>query len=198
MELRRNFVGEFYYIQEREKRTIEEQPRKFRITTVSEALDYLKELKERENGMIKVEGKLIKMFEGFSQYPYKCPAGYWTIGYGSRYYPNGKPVTADDNSINEKVASDILKGYLKKYVVPTLEKMPYEMSQSQIEALASLIYNIGSQAFLKSKLYKAIVKGDNEAIFKEWNWIRASNIVLKGLIKRRVAELHYWFNGNMF
>lgn len=175
---------------------IKEQHRKFRINTVTEFFDYVINLQERENGMIKIKGELIKEFEGFRQYPYKCPAGYWTIGYGSRYYPSGKEVTADDNSVNEKVANDILQAYLKKHVVPVLEKMPYDMSQGQIEALASLIYNIGGGAFLNSKLYKAIKKGDNEAIFKEWNWIKAGGVVYKGLVKRRVAELNLWFNGD--
>ena len=35
---------------------------------------------------------IIKKFEGFRAKPYRCPAGVATIGYGSTYYADGKPV----------------------------------------------------------------------------------------------------------
>ena len=143
---------------------------------------------------MKITRELIKEFEGFKAYPYRCPAGYWTIGYGTRFYPSGVPVKEDDNSIDRHTADMFLNEYLTKHVIPVIERIPFELETSQIEALASLIYNIGADAFEKSKLRQAIIDGDNEQIFRQWDWIRSGKVVLKGLIRRRVAELNYWFN----
>lgn len=145
---------------------------------------------------MKISGELIKEYEGFKPYPYKCPGGFWSIGYGSRYYPSGAEVKEDDNSISREMADKMLNYHLVNFVFPVIEKMKLKnLRQSQIEALASLIYNIGSNAFMRSKLYKAIQKDDIETIFKEWNWIKAGGKVQRGLIKRRVEELDYFFNG---
>ena len=48
--------------------------------------------------------ELCRRFEGFSAKPYLCPAGVWTIGYGSTYYANGDKVTKDDPSIDREYA----------------------------------------------------------------------------------------------
>ena len=40
---------------------------------------------------------LIREFEGFfSKEAYKCPAGVWTIGYGSTHYEDGQAVKSGD------------------------------------------------------------------------------------------------------
>ncbi len=146
---------------------------------------------------MKISGELIKENEAFRATPYKCSAGKWTIGYGSRYYKSGAPVTEEDYSITRKMAEELLDWHLTKYVLPAIEKLPNaaKLKQSQIEALASLIYNIGDDAFNQSALRKAIIAGDKKGIFKEWDWISAGGEVREGLICRRVEELNYWFNG---
>ena len=44
--------------------------------------------------------ELIKEFEGFRSQAYQCPAGQWTIGYGSTTYEDGTKVKEGD-TINE-------------------------------------------------------------------------------------------------
>ena len=39
---------------------------------------------------------LIKKYEGCKLTAYKCPAGVWTIGWGSTIYPSGQPVKSGD------------------------------------------------------------------------------------------------------
>ena len=39
---------------------------------------------------------LIREFEGCKLVAYKCPAGVWTIGYGSTFYADGTPVKEGD------------------------------------------------------------------------------------------------------
>ena len=39
---------------------------------------------------------LIQKFEGWHAEAYKCPAGYWTIGWGNLSHPDGRPVREGD------------------------------------------------------------------------------------------------------
>ncbi|WP_373687513.1 glycoside hydrolase family protein, partial [Acetobacter sp. P5B1] len=44
------------------------------------------------NDPIVLAAGLARRFEGLCLRPYVCPAGYWTIGYGSRWLANGAAV----------------------------------------------------------------------------------------------------------
>lgn len=129
---------------------------------------------------------LIKEYEGCRLQAYKCPAGVWTIGYGTTYYPEKGPVKEGD-IITKEYADVLLTDYLIKNIYPTLAKIPYQLTNGQRDALASLIYNIGTPAFLKSKCYKAICEKDFAGIFENWDW---GHKQFKGLAKRRAHELH--------
>lgn len=132
---------------------------------------------------------LIKEYEGRRLQAYKCPAGVWTIGYGTTYYPEKGQVKEGD-VITQEYADVLLTDYLIKNVYPVFNKIPYKLSVAQQEAVASLCYNVGVPSFLKSKLYTAICKKDVEMIFKNWDWIKGGGVVLKGLAKRRSHELY--------
>lgn len=134
---------------------------------------------------------LIKEFEGFSEVAYKCPAGYWTYGYGSRYHADGTPVQQGD-SINQLGAEALLNDYLIKKVYPVFNEIKYRLSQCQQDALCSLIYNVGLTSFKKSKLFEAIKNKDVEQIFRQWDWIKIEGKVNKGLVRRRAKELYYF------
>ena len=132
---------------------------------------------------------LIKKYEGLRLQAYKCPAGIWTIGYGTTKYPTGIDVHEGD-VITKEYAEALLNDYLIKEVRPVFQKIPYSLTSHQKEALESLIYNVGAPAFLKSKLYKAICKKDWVAVFKEWDFgVKQS----PGLIRRRSEELYLFF-----
>ena len=64
-----------------------------------------------------------------------------------------------------------------------------KLSENAIDALTSLCYNIGIGAFKRSKCYKAIVANDLETVCKEWDWFKANGKFMKGLARRRIAEL---------
>lgn len=134
---------------------------------------------------------LIKKYEGLSLKPYRCPAGYPTIGYGLRFYPDGREVKMSDEPISLDKAEAYLRDYIIRNVVPKIENL--DPTPSQTEALVSLIYNIGWSAFAKSKCYKAIKAKDYGTAFKEWDWITANGKPLKGLIKRRAEEKYLFF-----
>jgi len=131
---------------------------------------------------------LIKQFEGCRLQAYKCPAGIWTIGYGTTVYPDGKPVKSGD-VITQKRADELLDWYVQNKI-----KLPDGLNLTQKEALQSLIYNIGQGAFDRSGLKKAIIAKDWKAVYKNWDWVTGGGVFLKGLAKRRAAELVLFFS----
>lgn len=52
--------------------------------------------------------RLASYFEGLRLKPYLCPASYWTIGRGARFYENGTPVKPTDPAITEERADALL------------------------------------------------------------------------------------------
>jgi lysozyme len=139
---------------------------------------------------------LIKMFEGFSAKPYKCPAGVPTIGYGNTFYPNGKKVTMADKSITEKQATEFLSAtlltfekYVDTYCIDTI-------TQSQFDALVSFCYNLGPANLKSSTLLKKVNKNANdETIRAEFmKWVKAGGKTLPGLVRRREAEANLYFS----
>jgi len=138
-----------------------------------------------------MSNELIKKFEGFRASPYKCSAGVWTIGYGTTFYQNGDPVTADDESISEDYAEALLDNYVKKFINPIIrENVSINLNKNEREAIESIIYNIGPAAFNKSTLLRKLNDGDKYGAAEQFlEWIKAAGKISKGLIKRRTKEL---------
>ena len=131
---------------------------------------------------------IIKKYEGCKLSAYKCPAGVWTIGYGTTVYPNGKPVKQGDRVTKEE-AEALLLWYIKSKIT-----LPSGLNNNQKEALTSLIYNIGQGAFDRSSLKKAIISKDWKMVYKNWDWVTGGGQFLKGLAKRRAEELLLFFS----
>lgn len=132
--------------------------------------------------------KLIKKYEGCRLTAYKCPAGIWTIGYGTTVYPNGQPVKRGDKCTQAE-ADSLLEWYVKNKI-----QLPSGINKNQAKALQSLIYNIGQGAFDRSSLKKAIVAKDWKAVWKNWDWVTGGGKFLNGLAKRRAEELMLFFS----
>ena len=139
--------------------------------------------------------EFIKKYEGFRANAYQCPAGIWTIGYGTTFYPDGKKVEEGD-VINIEDATFCLYDFIKKYClqqVEDIEKVIGKLNDNQKTAIISLVYNIGSCAFEKSKCKKFILKNDIENACKNWDWIKANGKILNNLIKRRNEEIELFY-----
>ncbi|HET9427090.1 MAG TPA: lysozyme, partial [Allosphingosinicella sp.] len=126
---------------------------------------------------------LIKRFEGLRTRAYLCPAGVWTIGYGStgRHVTEGRVVTAAD-------AEDLLRGDLLRFEeAARLHALP--AGQSQYDALVSFAFNVGITAFARSTLLRRHRAGDFAAAASEFGrWDKVRGRVLPGLARRRAAE----------
>lgn len=130
---------------------------------------------------------LIQKHEGCRLQAYLCPAGVWTVGWGTTRYPDGTPVKEGD-IITQDYADALLTDYLIKEVYPVFDKIPFDLTLDQKRAISSLVYNWNSAGFLNSKLYRAICKKDWANVYREWDYGFKNNFI--GLFKRRAEEVH--------
>lgn len=140
---------------------------------------------------------LIKKFEGFKNYIYKCPAGKETIGYGHVINLKDSNLTKAISPITEDDANKLLINDLKEVEKTINNSVIVPLLQNQFDALASLIYNWGSYNFKASKgLKKLNAKDYNDAsdeFFSKNNGvIKINGVISNGLIARRQAELDLW------
>ena len=131
---------------------------------------------------------LIKEFEGFYSKAYKCPAGVWTIGFGttnSDYkYTNFK--VSSGKVVSKQKAEEFLNTTLKAKYVPHVMKYydKYHFNQNQFDALVSFCYNIGSIDQLVGNGSYSIDSISNNIL----NFNHCNGKVLSGLTRRRKAE----------
>jgi lysozyme len=139
--------------------------------------------------------ELIKKFEGYSDRPYKCPAGISTIGYGNTYYPNGTKVKITDKQITKEYANEILAHTADEFAEDVLKLVKSKITVNQLNALTSFTYNVGVFNLQKSTLLKLVNINPNDGnIAKEFlKWNKANGKVLNGLTNRRIAESALYF-----
>lgn len=127
---------------------------------------------------------LVKSFEGFRANAYKCPAGVWTVGYGTT--ENVQP----GDTVTEAEAEELLLNDLTDAAVAIDELVDVPITQRQFDALASLIYNIGREAFRNSTLLRLLNggRGIHEVGAQFLRWNKSNGQVLPGLSRRRAAE----------
>ncbi len=143
---------------------------------------------------------IIKEFEGFVPKPYKCPAGVWTIGYGTTFYFDGTPVRSTDRTMTEVQASELLRQKLIKNFVPVLSrKIPswWAMNNNQKAAVISFAYNLGAN-FYGTGGFNSITM----ALSSRANWLKVPSALMlyinpgssfeAGLRRRRAAEAELW------
>lgn len=132
---------------------------------------------------------LIKMFEGCRLEAYKCPAGVWTIGYGTtKNVKQGMKITLDE--ANKLLLEDI------KPLEITLNALGINFTQNQFDALISWLYNLGVGSFKTSTLRKKLLAGESDDEITEQiiKWVNAGGKPLLGLKKRRVEEANLFLN----
>lgn len=136
---------------------------------------------------------LAKRFEGFCRvpksdpgraYPYVCPAGFWTIGYGHLCDPKHPPITEAEGEAY--LAADLqtaLQATLR--YCPVLAVEP----EGRLAAIADFTFNLGAGRLQTSTLRRRIIQRDWPAAATELRrWIYGGGRVLPGLVVRREAE----------
>lgn len=131
---------------------------------------------------------LIKEFEGLYLTAYKCPAGVWTIGFGTTGKVDGKAIGKGMKITKEK-AEQLLRKDVEQFEqsVDNLVKVP--INQNQFDALVSFAYNVGSGALKGSTLLKKLNQKNYQGAADEFlKWNKAGGKILAGLRRRREAE----------
>lgn len=141
--------------------------------------------------------------EGFRDRPYLDTAKVPTIGYGTTYYPDGRPVSMNDPVITEEQAKRYKNNSLKEFWGEIEKSIKQPLKPHQKDAVVSLAYNIGPDAFKESTLLKLLNSNPNdptiEKEFLKWNKERDRKTnkyrEVKGLTNRRQKEASIYFNG---
>lgn len=149
---------------------------------------------------------LIKFYEGLPKAnkdkkypPYICPAGYPTLGFGSRYKADGKEVTMKDDAVTLAEANALLDVTLSTYEKAVTRNVKVKLTQNQFDALVSFVYNLGEANFKSSTLLKRINSGDFDGAAKQflvWNKarVRGTMVAMPGLTKRRASEMNLFLS----
>ncbi len=137
---------------------------------------------------------LAKRFEGFHRvpkidpgraYPYVCPAGYHTIGFGHLCQPDHPPIT-------ETEAEIYLARDLQTALVATLRYCPVLATEPEgrSAAIVDFTFNLGAGRLQTSTLRRRINQLDWPSAGQELRrWIHGGGRVLAGLRARRQAEV---------
>jgi lysozyme len=148
--------------------------------------------------------ELCRRFEGLHRvgadgliYPYICPAGYPTQGYGTVFRPDGRKVTMNDAPITRQTAEQWLKvDLLNTYAPGVVRQCPVlltlALTQSdwaKFNAIVDFAYNLGVGRLQTSTLRRKINAQDWDGAKEQLMlWTRGGGKVLPGLVKRRQAE----------
>ena len=143
---------------------------------------------------------VLQQFEGCELSAYKCPAGVWTIGWGSTRGTDGKPVKEGDR-ITQAAADQLLAKVIENQVLPALRKIAHwgEMSLEQQGALISFAWNLGWN-FYGAEGFETISRRLRE---KDWQKVPDALLLYRnpgsafeqGLRRRREAEGKLWRQG---
>ncbi|MEP3245090.1 MAG: lysozyme [Sneathiella sp.] len=148
--------------------------------------------------------RLIKKYEGLGDgdklapglQPYICPAGVWTIGFGSIYGLDRKRVTASTQAISEGQAELLVLRDMQhaERAVRRLVKVP--INQNQVASLTSFTFNLGAGALKSSTLLRRVNQFEWDDVPRQFQrWVFAGGRKLPGLVKRRREEALVWEKG---
>lgn len=141
-----------------------------------------------ERSISKAGINLITSFEDLKLDAYDDGTGTWTIGFGTTVYPNGIRVQQDDHCTIEQ-AKSFFQHDLRRFQKAVNKAVLVTLSQNQFDALVSLSYNIGQNAFKNSTLLKYLNAGDYQAAADQFLvWNKGGGQILKGLVRRREVE----------
>ena len=138
--------------------------------------------------------ELAKQAEGFCRtpkhdptraYPYVCPAGFWTIGFGHLCTPDHPPITLTDGEAY--LAED-----MRKALDATLRLCPVLAGEpvGRLAAIVDFTFNLGAGRLQTSTLRLRVNRRQwNEAARELRRWVYGGGRVLPGLVARREAEV---------
>lgn len=154
-----------------------------------------------EPGNPEISSKIIQYLvkkEDFRSNPYLDDAGYPTIGYGCRFYADGREVKMSDPAIDQRTGMLLMEARIANNI-KILRKIPYwgEMDINKRNALISFSYNLGENFYYVPAKFATL----NRALrTKDWANVpnalllynKAGGQVTPGLVTRRADEGLMW------
>ena len=133
-------------------------------------------------------GDLARHFEGCRLTAYKCPAGYWTIGWGHLLSINPH-ANFDGMTITQEQADAWLEEDLTKAAKQTLALVKVPLTDNQLAALTDFVFNLGPVNFKTSTLRQVVNEGRHDQVPAQLaRWVYSRGVKLPGLVRRREAE----------
>ena len=141
-------------------------------------------------GAVDVAAALARRFEGLYLWPYLCPAGVPSIGFGATYYEDGTRVTLHDAPITKERAEALLLWMVRTVYLPSVLRLcPGLDHPDRLAALIDFAFNLGSGNLRASTLRRKVNARDWEAVPGELQkWNKGGGRVLRGLTIRRAVE----------
>lgn len=142
--------------------------------------------------------KFIMHFEGCVLRAYQDAVGVWTIGYGHTEGVKKGQVITDEKAM-DMLGQDVVK-VLEQINKQIAKEVAAKLTEAQMTALVSFVFNLGIGAFGKSTLLKKLNEGLIEEAgdeFLKWDKARVCGVLkpLPGLTRRRKAERNLWMRG---
>jgi GH24 family phage-related lysozyme (muramidase) len=133
---------------------------------------------------------LIQKFEGLKTKPYRDCIGLWTVGVGTLI---GDGKSLPDNW-NREFTLDECYALLRKelaHIERGIDKyISVQLTQNQMDALCSFVYNLGLGCLQRSTLRAKLNRGDIPGALESWaKYNKAGGKVWRGLTLRRQAEI---------
>jgi lysozyme len=129
---------------------------------------------------------VIKHFEGYSPIRYQDVAGYPTLGFGHLIKPGEKI----QEPLLGEAAELLLQQDIASKAAAVNARVSVPLYQGQYDSLVSWTYNLGEGALKGSTMLKKINAARHEEVPGQMKrWTRAGGKVLKGLERRREAEV---------
>lgn len=158
---------------------------------------------------IQIAADICREFEGLELKAYVCPAGKWTIGWGSTFYEDGSPVR-QGHTITKERAEVLLMNTLNQFDAQITPIITSNVNPKQRGALLDFAFNLGAdidtdtvaEGLGDSTLLKKVNANPNDPAirteFMKWNKARNKKTglveVMPGLTRRRTKEADIYFS----
>ncbi|PLX69577.1 MAG: lysozyme [Denitrovibrio sp.] len=113
--------------------------------------------------------KRIKIFEGYSEKPYLCPAGKWTIGYGYNFEDRNFRIATLAKILTDGFDSDIAESLLSEDVMAIISVLSkaytfyQDLNAPRKAVVTDMVYQLGFAGFNKfRKMLSALERKDYE------------------------------------
>lgn len=141
---------------------------------------------------LEIASQIVKEHEGCRLTAYRDGADIWTIGVGHTGPEVHEGLVWTQEQADRRLDDDLLNA-----IFAVERNVKIKLSDRQLAALTSFVFNVGESAFAKSTLLTLLNQGAMlEAAEQFPRWSRAGGVKVKGLLRRRFNEASLFLEGS--